>query len=238
MTMPKRVSVPLQNEDIFPEPVDGVFMPSPNGMFYGENLCVRPRERVLDIGTGTGVLAIMAAKNGCRAEATDTDSRAIAAAQRNAQLNGVQISVHRGSLFADTTPPYDVVFANLPNEIVAPAHLADLEERDAQVFSSGPRGNELILELLHSAWKYMHSESRLYVPIHSLTAYHDALGTALRYYRLRLVAFRGLPVKPFVTAHLDFYSRLNTEGTIQIFQKNGAWFSYGYVYEATLSTTG
>ena len=71
----------------------GVFMPSANGLFYARSIRIDPGERVIDIGTGSGVLAIAAAKCGARVNATDTDPRAVAAAERNAQINGVEIDV-------------------------------------------------------------------------------------------------------------------------------------------------
>ncbi len=224
----------IRNTEVLIEAADGVFMPSPNGLFYAESITVHQGERAIDIGTGSGLLAVMASKRGASVEATDTDSRAIVAAKKNALLNGVEICCHQGSLFADTTPAFDVIIANLPNEIVAPSHLARMESEDIEVFSGGEFGNDLILELLNSAKQYMHSNSRLYLPIHSLTDYHQTLEAALKDYQLRLVGFSELPAKPFVKENIDFYRQLNTDGIIQIFQRNGEWFSYGYVYETRI----
>jgi predicted nicotinamide N-methyase len=51
-------------------------------------------KRVLDVGTGSGVVAIAAARAGASSVlATDIDPRAIVAARANAQLNGVTIEV-------------------------------------------------------------------------------------------------------------------------------------------------
>jgi methylase of polypeptide subunit release factors len=229
----RRLSV--RGVDVVLEEAEGVFMPSPNGLFYAEAVDVRSGERVLDIGTGSGVLAVLAAKAGGRVEATDTDPRAIAAARRNAHLNGVEIGFRLGSLFAGLPDRYDVILANLPNEIVPPAHLAGLDGADARVFAGGALGNELILALLDEAWGHMHAGSRLYLPIHTLTDYHATLTAALGRYRLRLVSLSPLKVKSFVTDHLEFYRQLDEAGTIRIFQRDGGWYSYGYIYEASVS---
>ena len=126
---------------------------------------------------------------------------------------------------------YDVILANLPNEIVAPAHLATLSPADAAVFAGGPAGNALILALLEGALRFLRDGARLYLPVHSLTDYHATLDAALARYRLRLLTHAALPVKPFVTEHLAWYRRLDHAGVITIFEQGGAWFSRGYVYE-------
>ena len=79
----------------------------------------RPK-RVLDIGTGTGVLAITAAKSFRRPVlASDIDAEAVAIARANARLNGVSPLVEcicakglTGLRFRQAGP-FDLVFANI-----------------------------------------------------------------------------------------------------------------------------
>src|SRR4029079_34544 len=75
-----------------------VFPPSANGSFYAESVRVNPGETVIDIGTGSGVLAIFAAKSGATVYATDIDAYAIETARRNGSLNGVHIEFSHGGL--------------------------------------------------------------------------------------------------------------------------------------------
>jgi predicted nicotinamide N-methyase len=57
--------------------------------------------RVLDVGTGSGLVAIAAALAGARTvTATDVDPFALAAARRNAQLNGVTVTVRAADLLS------------------------------------------------------------------------------------------------------------------------------------------
>jgi ribosomal protein L11 methyltransferase len=72
--------------------------------------------RVLDVGTGTGVLALAAIRlAGARAVACDSDPLAAAAARENARTNGLaaEISVFTGSLDALGGAGFDLVVANL-----------------------------------------------------------------------------------------------------------------------------
>jgi ribosomal protein L11 methyltransferase len=76
----------------------------------------------LDVGTGTGILAIAAAKffPGARVEACDTDADALAIAQENARLNDVadKIAFRVGSV-EEATASADLVCANLTADVIA-----------------------------------------------------------------------------------------------------------------------
>ena len=76
----------------------------------------------LDVGTGTGILAIAAAKlfPDAHIEACDTDAEAIAIAQENARLNGVGHICFRDGTVGETTASADLVCANLTADVIAP----------------------------------------------------------------------------------------------------------------------
>jgi len=78
---------------------------------------------LLDVGTGTGILAIAAAKldGSARIEACDTDPLAVSVAEENARLNGVggRIAFRVGSV-DDSTSPADMVCANLTADVILP----------------------------------------------------------------------------------------------------------------------
>ncbi len=76
---------------------------------------VAPDDRVLDAGTGSGVLALAAAAVGATVTAVDDDPVAVGIAHANVARNGCEerIEVARADV-ATVTGRYDVVLANLP----------------------------------------------------------------------------------------------------------------------------
>lgn len=77
---------------------------------------VKPFSSVLDIGTGSGILAIGAAKLGAaEINAVDIDSVAVKVAKENAQLNKVadKINITCGNLTEKVSGTYDIVVANI-----------------------------------------------------------------------------------------------------------------------------
>jgi ribosomal protein L11 methyltransferase len=85
---------------------------------------LRPRDRVLDIGTGTGILAIAAVLLGARsALALELDPVACAAARENVRANGVadRVEVRQGRVTAHALPRlgrFHLVLANLEGSIL------------------------------------------------------------------------------------------------------------------------
>lgn len=76
---------------------------------------LRPGQSVLDLGTGSGILAIAAALMGAeRVVAVDINPVAASVARENVAMNGVEgrVQVLEGSLEA-VEPPFDLVLANI-----------------------------------------------------------------------------------------------------------------------------
>jgi ribosomal protein L11 methyltransferase len=76
--------------------------------------------RVLDMGTGSGVLSIAAAKQGARSvQALDIDELAVAAARENVAENGVSALVEVGSGSVDAVRgTYDLVLINILAQVI------------------------------------------------------------------------------------------------------------------------
>jgi ribosomal protein L11 methyltransferase len=69
---------------------------------------------LLDVGCGSGVLSVAAAKLGFRpVVAVDREEAAVEAARRNAEANDVVVDVRRADALTAELPPSDVTLANI-----------------------------------------------------------------------------------------------------------------------------
>jgi ribosomal protein L11 methyltransferase len=119
--------------DYTPAPEEVVIRLDP-GMAFGTGLhpttqmclavleeVLRPGARVLDMGTGSGILAIAAVKLGAaHVLAIDNDPVAVKVARDNVAANGVQdsVSVMQGSL-AEVPDRYDLAVVNIVAKVIA-----------------------------------------------------------------------------------------------------------------------
>ncbi len=123
----KRIVIKPSWREYVPAPGEIVLEMDP-GLAFGTGLhpttrlCVsaieqvlEPGTSVLDLGTGTGILAMVAARLGAgRVLAVDHDENAVVAARRNIRANHLarEIEVRHGSL-KDISGRYDLVVANI-----------------------------------------------------------------------------------------------------------------------------
>ena len=82
----------------------------------------QPGDSFLDVGTGTGILAIAAAKlcGNAKFYACDTDEDSIAIARENAEANGVEGIEFEVGTISEDTPSFDFVCANLTMDVIVP----------------------------------------------------------------------------------------------------------------------
>ncbi|MCL5057080.1 MAG: 50S ribosomal protein L11 methyltransferase [Actinobacteria bacterium] len=82
---------------------------------------VRAGEYVIDVGTGSGILAIAAVKLGASAAlAVDTDAGAVRTARENVSLNGLEgaITVKEGNLLEGLDTRADIIVANIVADVI------------------------------------------------------------------------------------------------------------------------
>lgn len=94
-----------------------VYEPAEDTFLLADNLDVRKGERVLELGTGCGLLAILAARAGARVVATDISPLALACARKNAVAHGASdlIDFRLGKLFEPVDGErFDLVIFNPP----------------------------------------------------------------------------------------------------------------------------
>ena len=132
---------------------------------------LKPGDKVLDLGTGSGILAIAAAKLGAGSVlALDNDPLAVKAAQANVQSNGVQdiVTVEPGSL-DKAAEEFELVLVNILARVIidlADQGLVDrvrpaglmiaagiIEEQEAEVAAAlGKHGLEIVERRQEKDW--------------------------------------------------------------------------------------
>ncbi len=88
---------------------------------------VRPADRVLDMGTGSGVNAILAARTAEDVLAVDINPHAVEAARANAERNGVadRVEVRRSDVFTAVDGRFDLVIFDPPFRWLRPRDWAE-----------------------------------------------------------------------------------------------------------------
>lgn len=92
----------------------GVYPPSDDTELMLGTMTVHPGETVLDMGTGSGILAISAALHGGIVTAVDISDSALEWARRNAERNNVEIHTIKSCLFERVKGTFDVILFNPP----------------------------------------------------------------------------------------------------------------------------
>jgi len=116
-----------------------------------------PKSQILDVGTGSGVIALSLAANfsEARVTATDISEDALALARENAERLGLtnRVEFIGGNLLLYVNHVYDLIVANLP--YVAETDRATLSRevrRDPEIaLFGGERGDEIVRKLIETA---------------------------------------------------------------------------------------
>ena len=114
----------------------------------------RSPQRVVDLGTGSGAIAI-AAKHGCpdaQVSATDASAAALGVASANAQRLGMSVSFAAGSWWdAVAGARFDLVLSNPPYVAAGDPHLAALRHEPLAALTPGGDGLDALRHIIGGA---------------------------------------------------------------------------------------
>ncbi|MFF5970410.1 HemK2/MTQ2 family protein methyltransferase [Streptomyces sp. NPDC012769] len=131
----------------------GVYGPQGDTALLMESLAreeLRPGARTLDLCTGTGVLAVAAARRGAEATAVDISGTSVATARLNARLHRCRVRVVRGDLAEPVSGErFDLVTVNPPYVPAASSRLPSRGRRRA--WDAGPDGRLLLDRICREA---------------------------------------------------------------------------------------
>lgn len=180
----------------------GVFKPSSTSMALAEALEVGPKDTVLDVGCGSGVLSFVAGRLGAaKVIGCDVSEKAVAAARRNAErlgLSGVT-EFRAGNLLEPVRDvEADVVIGDVSG---IPDAIAEVTGWFPDGPAGGPTGSELPAAMLEGISDVLRPGGRLYLPTGTIQAEDSVLAAARRAFgtdNLEVVLERHFPLPDLV----------------------------------------
>lgn len=148
-----------------------VFAPYPATRFFSMLLQARPGDSVLDLGTGSGILLLEAARRGATGLGIDTSARALAFARANAVLNGLEhrVRFERGDI---TEPPVGGAWGTPTIVLCHPPCEPGPDDPRAfpqpQHSVGGPYGDEVIKKVLDVLSQWSHRPALVQMALLSL----------------------------------------------------------------------
>ena len=116
-----------------------------------------PQPRVVDLGTGSGAIAL-ALKSQCpqaQVEAVDASVNALDVARANAQRLGLDVHWRQGSWLQDAQGRFDLIVSNPPYIAAADPHLEALRHEPLSALASGADGLEDIRAIIAQSTQHL-----------------------------------------------------------------------------------
>ncbi len=116
---------------------------------------------ILEIGCGSGLLSIIAAKSGCEVVASDINSDAVACARKNSELNETTIKIVQSNLFDNISGKFDMIIFN-------PPYLPEEQNRENKSWAGG-NNLEIIKQFIRGAKTHLNADGKILIVISSLS---------------------------------------------------------------------
>ena len=220
-----------------------VYPPKPATLLLADmaSKVVKPKANFLEIGTGSGAVAIIVAKlvKGAKVTASDINKEAIKVTKYNAKLNKVKIKTIVGNLFKPFKKNSFDVIAVHPPAVPYPAHKTwGLTKGMTIATNGGYDGSKLVVQTISQAVKYLKPKGKLLLLLphwsNTKKAYEALFNNYSSVSKLsqKKVQFfpttEGKPTKELIN-HIKF---LSTSGTIELSYANKRWYSRVSVIQA------
>ena len=123
---------------------DNVYVPAEDSYMLADNLLIKENQSVLEIGTGSGIVAMYASKLTDRITVTDINFDACQLAEKNFRDNGIEnVEILFGNLFEPVkNRKFDVILFNTPYLPTEDGEV--LEDTINYAFDGGLNGRKVI----------------------------------------------------------------------------------------------
>lgn len=201
-----------------------VYPPKPASLLLAREVVrlIRPEELMLDACTGTGIIALHAAKSVPQATvvATDLNPAAVKIAGRNAKRNGVRLEIFHGDMYAPVGHRrFDLIAVHPPAVPYAPGFDWGFTKGMRLATDGGPEGSDVIVRAIREAGAYLKSSGRLLLLLPFWSNRKSAVVELKRHFAtFKIVAEESVVFFPAIdgrptTVMLD-YVKSQTEGGI------------------------
>jgi release factor glutamine methyltransferase len=141
---------------------ENVYEPAEDTFLFADNLKVEAGETVLDMGTGCGILGILAAEKAPFVLAADVNPNAIRYAKENAEFNNLldKMSFIQGDLFTwlSDNAKFDVILFNVP---YLPTGKNEVTSWIGRAWSGGVSGRQVIDRFISEVPKHLKRTGRV-----------------------------------------------------------------------------
>ena len=174
---------------------ENVYEPAEDSLLFAENLEVEAGESVLDMGTGCGILGILAAEKAQEVVAVDVNPYAVRCTKDNASLNNVRgkMAVVHGDLFMwlSEKAMFDVILFNAP---YLPADDSEADSWIGRAWAGGASGRHVINRFISVVPKYLKRMGRVLLMQSTLANINETVDRFAEYHlNAEVVADRALP---------------------------------------------
>ncbi|WP_303247425.1 HemK2/MTQ2 family protein methyltransferase [uncultured Methanobrevibacter sp.] len=152
-----------------------VYIPAEDSFLLAENLAIRPGDSVLEIGTGTGIVAMYASKMTDKITVTDINFDAVELAEHNFKKNGIEnIEILFGNLFEPLkNRKFDVILFNTP---YLPTENGDvIDDNLNYAFDGGLNGRKVIDKFLDEVKNHLNEKGIVQIIQSSLSGNEETL---------------------------------------------------------------
>lgn len=152
-----------------------VYIPAEDSFLLAENLAIRPGDSVLEIGTGTGIVAMYASRITDKITVTDINFDAVELAEHNFKKNGIEnIEILFGNLFEPLkNRKFDVILFNTP---YLPTENGDvIDDNLNYAFDGGLNGRKVIDKFLDEVKNYLNEKGIVQIIQSSLSGNEETL---------------------------------------------------------------
>ena len=154
---------------------DKVYEPADDTFLLAKNLLVKKSDNVLEIGTGTGIIAIIASKKAKRVFAVDINRYAVECAKKNSEINLARVDIRWGDLFDPVDEEkFDLILFNTPYLPIEDDELVDDELEAA--WNGGKDGRFVINRFIEGLVEHLNPAGRIQLVQSSLSNVEETTG--------------------------------------------------------------